>query len=412
MIRRNGKPHVLLIVENVSLARDHRLRKQAAALVAAGYRVSVICRHDSGNTAVPGAVVYEYAAPRDAASKLGFVREYGYSLAMALALMTKLFLRDRFDVVQVSGTPDIYFTITAPFRWLGCAIVFDQRDLSPELYEIRYGRRDAIYRLLCRLERSSYRAADHIIVVNESLAQIAQARASVDRARLTIVGNGPELRSIQHGVLAGDENPGRHYLCCWVGMMGPQDQVSLALEAVHHVVRVLGRTDCQFVFIGEGECRVPAIERAAALGITSFVSFPGWLRQELAFGCISSADIAIEPNLEDIVSPVKGMEYMAFGVPFVAFDVAETRRLAGGAAAYVTPGNFAALGEKIDALLRDPLRRAEMGRIGVQRIRDEFAWDHQQDAYLDVFRGLTDRARARTEPHTSTEHEMTSEAVG
>ncbi len=385
-------PHVLLIVENVSLARDHRLRKQVSALVAAGYRVSVISRRDPGNRAVPDVTVYEYPAPTDAASKVGFLREYGWSLAMAMWLMARLFVRDRFDAVQISGTPDIYFLITAPFRLIGPPVVFDQRDLSPELYEIRYGRRGAMYRLLCRLERSSYRYADHVIVVNESLAQIAQARGGLDRTRTSIVGNGPELRSaLTPDRMQPTLRHGRQYLCCWLGLMGPQDQLLLALDAVHHLVQVRGRTDCQFAFVGDGECRLPAMERAAELGLAAYVSFPGWLRQDVAFGYLASADLGIEPNLEDIVSPVKGMEYMAFGVPFVAFDVTETRRLAGESAAYAPPGDVAALAALIDELLDDPARRAAMGKTGRQRVQDTLAWDHQQRVYVDIFRTLVGR---------------------
>ena len=61
---------------------------------------------------------------------------------------------------------------------------------------------------------------------------------------------------------------------------------------------------------------------------------------------------------------MKGMEYMAFGVPFVAFDLSETRELAEGAAAYAEPGDVAGLASLIDDLLADPARRAAMGRTG------------------------------------------------
>jgi hypothetical protein len=81
---RSKRPaHVLLVVENISLARDHRLRKQAETLITAGYRVTVICRRDPGNRAVPGVRVRDYRAPADGRSKVGFAREYGYSLIRA-----------------------------------------------------------------------------------------------------------------------------------------------------------------------------------------------------------------------------------------------------------------------------------------------------------------------------------------
>src|SRR6266699_5018192 len=104
------RPRILLIVENVSLARDHRLQKQVMTLISDGYRVGVICRRDPGNHEWDGVRVHEYRAPADAESKLGFVREYGLSWVMAAWLTAKVFVTERFDAMQVSGTPEIYFT--------------------------------------------------------------------------------------------------------------------------------------------------------------------------------------------------------------------------------------------------------------------------------------------------------------
>ncbi len=381
--------HVLLVVENVSLARDHRLQKQVAALAASGYRVTVICRSDPENHEHPQARVREYRAPADARSKLGFVREYGYSWLMAAFLTMRVFLADRFDAIQISGTPDIYFTIGAAFKPLRRRLVLDQRDLSPELYEARYGRRDGlVYRALCRLERASYRAADHVITVNRSLEEIAYGRGGLPPGTVTVVGNGPVLARARKGPPRVGLKHGRRYLCCWLGLMGPQDRVDVALAAVRHVVHVIGRTDCHFAFVGDGEQRQASEELAAGLGVQDWVSFPGWARQEEAFAYLSTADLGLEPNLEEIVSPVKGMEYMAFGLPFVSFDLRETRALAAGAAAYARPGDVAGFACLVSELLDDPARRAEMGRAGRALVEDRLAWDRQEAAYLEVYRRL------------------------
>ena len=45
------QPHILLVVENVALARDHRLQKQVSSLHGHGYRVTVICRSDPARRA-------------------------------------------------------------------------------------------------------------------------------------------------------------------------------------------------------------------------------------------------------------------------------------------------------------------------------------------------------------------------
>lgn len=170
--------------------------------------------------------------------------------------------------------------------------------------------------------------------------------------------------------------------------MGPQDRLDLALRAIDHLIHGLGRADCHFAFVGDGEARVPSQRLASELGISDWVSFPGWAEQEDAYTFLSTSDLGLEPNMEEIVSPVKGMEYMAFSLPFVSFDLAETRALAGGAAAYAKPGDVPGYARLMDELLGDPARRAEMGRTGRLRIEKRLAWDRQEEAYLGVYQRL------------------------
>ncbi len=384
-------PHILLIVENVALARDHRLQKQAASLLAHGYRVTVICRRDPRNREF-GVRVRQYPAPVDAQSKLGFLWEYAYSWTMAAVLTLMVFVTDPFDAMQVSGTPDIYFTIGAPFKLLGRPLVLDQRDLSPDLYEVRYGRRGSVYRMLSWLERVSYRTADHLITVNHSLVDIACGRGGAKRESVTVVGNGPVLDRTRARRPSAELKRGGRFLCCWLGMMGPQDRVELAIQAVDHLVHGLGRTDCQFAFVGDGEEREALEQLCDRLSLRDWVFFPGWMREDDAFTYLATADLGLEPNLEEIVSPVKGMEYMAFGLPFVGFDLKETRVLAEDAAAYAPPGDIGAFAGLIDQLLADPERRVEMGRVGRRIVEERVAWDRQESSYVEVYQRLLARA--------------------
>jgi glycosyltransferase involved in cell wall biosynthesis len=377
---------VLLMVENVALARDHRLRKHAGALVQAGAQVTVICRRDPRNHAVAGVRVLDYPAPTDGSSKLGFVLEYLYSLLMAGGRTAQALLSGGFDVVQISSTPDVYFLLAAPLRLLRRRVVFDFKDLSPEMYAARYGRRDGLmYRLLLRFERASLRTADHVVVVNEAVREVAVRRGGVPATATTLVGNGPRLGDLAVRPVRPELRGGHRYLCCLVGMMGPQDSIDVGIEAVAHLVHTIGRTDCGFTFVGVGDAVDAAREQVARLRLQPWVSFPGWAEAHEVQDYLSTADLGFEPNLEPFVSPVKAMEYMAFGLPFVAFDLPETRRLAAGGAALAPPGDVVALAHLIDGLLADPARRREMGRAGRRAVEQSLAWEHQQRAYLSVF---------------------------
>jgi len=214
---------------------------------------------------------------------------------------------------------------------------------------------------------------------------------------VTIGGNGPVIEQTRKRPTRPELKQGRRFLCCWVGVMGPQDGLELALQAINHLVHKMGRQDCHFAFVGDGEARIAAIRLSDLLGIRDWVTFPGWADQDEAFTYLSTADLGLEPNLEEIVSPVKGMEYMAFGLPFVAFDLTETKVLGGAAAAYAAPADITGLARLVSELLDDPARRAEMGRIGRARVEQRFCWDRQQQAYVEVYRRLLAPRRNRAD---------------
>ena len=65
--------HVTVVVENVPLGVDTRLRKQVRDLSEAGYEVSVVTMRDPSNEAyrsLPGVRVLEYPAPPQAGGTL------------------------------------------------------------------------------------------------------------------------------------------------------------------------------------------------------------------------------------------------------------------------------------------------------------------------------------------------------
>jgi glycosyltransferase involved in cell wall biosynthesis len=397
--RRRGRDRrrILVVIENVPLARDHRAAKQVETLLEAGYQVSVISQRHADNRRSRnrhGLRLYEYPPPRAASGMLSFFYEYGYSLLAGSALVLRDFLAHGFGAIQTGHPPDLYFLLALPYKLAGRRFVVDQRDLSPEVFADRYGRdTGALPWLLRLLEQRSWRLADHVLCVNQTLRSVIVRRGRLPAGSVGVVGNGPVLSRTSPRPPRPDIKNGRRFLACWVGMMGPQDHVDLALSAVHHLVHSLGRDDCQFAYIGDGEMLPELKALVEHLGIADWVRFTGWLEESTCFDYLATADLAMDSNLQPEVSPVKGMEYMAFGVPFVAFDLDETRAMADGAALYLPPGDALALARAIAELLDDPARRAEMSRIGRRRVEEHLAWDRQSETYLRVYERLLGPAR-------------------
>ena len=78
--------------------------------------------------------------------------------------------------------------------------------------------------------------------------------------------------------------------------------------------------------------------------------------------------------LNDVSTMNKTMEYMAFELPVVAFDLRETRSSAGAAAVYVTPNDIHEYAKAIVQLMDDRGGRGQLAKIGRSRVEDELAW--------------------------------------
>lgn len=355
-------------------------------------------RRDPSNDdwrSVPGVRVLEFPAPPEPASILGYAAEYGLALVWAGALSARVLLRDRVDVIQLCQPPDVYVPLALAFRALGYRVVVDQRDLMSELYTARYERpRPLVAAALKRLERLSQATANQVLCVNQFLQERAMA-AGLPPGQVTVVRNGPLLDRVARAVPDPGVKQGRTYLCCWIGKMGRQDRLDLLVEAIRQFIHGLGRTDCQFAILGDGECFADTRRMVEEAGLDKWVTFTDWVPEEEVFRYLATADVGLDASLQVEVSPVKAVEYMAFEVPIVAFDLRETRAAAQDAAAYAPPGDVEGLARTIDALLDDPDRRARMGRIGGRRVQESLAWDRQAVTYLQVIEDLMrDRRRA------------------
>jgi glycosyltransferase involved in cell wall biosynthesis len=396
--RRGGgsRRRVLIIVQNLPVPLDRRVWLEACALRDAGFQVSVVCPKAPGDPSfqeLEGIRIRKYDPPPPTSGALSYAWEFAYCWVRALGLVLRAASREGFDVIQACNPPDTYWALAALFKPFGKRFVFDQHDLCPEVYVSRFpnGSR-VVRRALMLFERATYALADHVVATNESYRETAMGRGNVLVHRVTVVRTGPDPERLRKGTPVASWRHGRRYLCAYLGVMGPQDGVDLALRAAAAIVRS-GRDDVHFVFIGTGDSFDELVMLADDLGISDRVTFTGRAPDETVFEVFSTADVGLSPDplnpLNDVSTMNKTMEYMAFELPVVAFDLKETRVSAEDAAVYVQPNDTDAYADAITELLADPDRRAAMGRAGRQRVEQVLAWGHQAPRYVGVYEGLT-----------------------
>ena len=414
---------VLIIVQNLTVPFDRRVWLECGSLTQAGYDVSVVCPKGPGDPSyavLDGVELYKYRPYTSDGSRWAFIAEFLHSFVATLWLSLKAARRGPFAVVQSCNPPDIFWPIGILFRLLyGSRFVFDHHDLCPETYEVRYpSGAKSLLRGLSFLERRTVRSADHVIATNESYRDIDITRHGIDPQRVTVVRTGPDPQKLRRTEVDGQVRRGRACLVVYIGVMGPQDGVDIVVDVANVIVHELGRKDVGFVLIGSGECLDSLREKRDRLGLGEFVEFTGRVPDEMVTTIMSSADIGISPDpmnhLNELCTMNKTMEYMAFELPLVAFDLRETRVSAAGAALYAEPNDVHELASALVKLADDPSLRRSMGSTGRRRVELELAWAHQAPRYVAVYDRLCDvhrahGARSAADPGTVGENEAVLE---
>jgi glycosyltransferase involved in cell wall biosynthesis len=399
-----ARPRILIIVQNLPVPFDRRVWLECKALNAAGYDVTVVCpkgKEDPGRQVLDGVTLLKYRPYAPGGGGLGFVLEYAYSFLATLWLVLRARRHGRFAVLQACNPPDIFWPIA---RWLrrrdGTRFVFDHHDLCPELYDSRFPDGSALpKRGLLALEKATFRTADHVVSTNASYAEIAMRRGGKAPADVTVVRTGPDEERLRRKAVVPALRRGRKHLVAYIGVMGPQDGVDLAVRAAAHVVHDLGREDVAFTFMGSGDSYDQIVALRDELGLVDYVELPGRVPDNTVIDVLSTAALGLSPDpknpLNDVSTMNKTLEYMAFELPVVAFDLKETRVSAGDAATYVQSGDIAGCARAIVKLLDNDDERVVMGKAGRIRIEQELGWSYQREVYVAVYDSLVSRRRVR-----------------
>ncbi|MDP9250401.1 MAG: glycosyltransferase family 4 protein [Chloroflexota bacterium] len=382
---------------------DRRVWREAQTLRDAGWQVTVVCPRGEGarrwHERIDRIEVFRYPLPTTAAGLFNHLLEYAVAIPATLLLSLLAWRGRRFDVAHLCNPPDFLFPIGRLFRALGAAVVFDQHDLAPEVYVAQGGRKGgAVHRFLGWCEWATYRSADAVIATNETYRRFALTRGNVASGRLFVVRSAPDPRRIFRVGADDTLKAGRPYLVVYMGTMGPQDGVDLFVSAARSILDERPG-QVRFLAIGGGNQLEAVRAQAAGLGLSERdLAFSGRIPDEQVRVALSTADLAISPDpandFNEHCTMNKTLEYMAMGLPVVAFDLEETRVSAAEAALYAQPNDPMGLARLALQLLDEPERRASMAIVGRERIAGPLSWERSAEALLAAYRHAV-KARLR-----------------
>jgi glycosyltransferase involved in cell wall biosynthesis len=286
-------------------------------------------------------------------------REFALSDVVAFVRLWRYFRRQRFDFAQ-THTPKASFLGLPAARLSGTTAIYT---IHGALY---FRDNSRVANLMGWLfERWCCTWADIVLVQSREDERVLP-RAHVCRAgKIRYIGNGVVLDRFTAPVapVGPSSSPQVLMVSRLVREKGCADYLGLARD-LH------GRAE--FVHVGPVERdqrdALTSAEMAAAAGDVSFVGAVNDVRPYLA-----AADIVVLPSYREGI-PRVAMEAAAAGRPVVAYDVRGVREVLDPASGLLVPrGDTVALAAVVDALLKDPERRAALGRACQARVLERFS---------------------------------------
>jgi glycosyltransferase involved in cell wall biosynthesis len=280
-------------------------------------------------------------------------------------------------------------------------LVFDyQGSLADEAMSHGWVREGSFgHRCLGRAEAWINRRADFILVSSGPLAEHLAGRPAGDR--VAVIGDG-----VDGGVFRPGRDPGLRrrlgisgeaLLVVFLGLLTPYQGVDLLLESA----RRAGAEEPRLHFLVMGypdEARYR--ERTRELGQSGRVTFTGRVNYFEASSYLAEGDLAVAPKICRTESNGKLLNYLACGLPVVAFDTPVNREILGENAVYAElkpedeEQSACNLACALLALARDPGRRRRLGMEGRRLAEQEYSWDRSAARIEEIYRQLLEGGRS------------------
>jgi glycosyltransferase involved in cell wall biosynthesis len=175
----------------------------------------------------------------------------------------------------------------------------------------------------------------------------------------------------------------------FLGLLKPYQGVDSLLDAIQILVNTDQYTGAHFLIMG-----FPDVEKyqakAAALGLAAYTTFPGKIDYKRRKYYYALGDVAVAPKLSPTEGDGKIYDYLAMGLPIVAYDRPASKEILGDLAFFATLGDARSLADALYTALTDEARAADLGAQGRAMVVAKYSWlavgQRLVDAYTAVIR--------------------------
>ncbi|MCS7060368.1 MAG: glycosyltransferase family 4 protein [Anaerolineae bacterium] len=356
-----------------------RILEEARALQAQGHEVTILTYFKGKD--VPGLRIIRTApTPWRAHYEVGSSRhKFVFDILLSIRLL-RVLSRNRFDLIHAHLHEGalIGSLLSKPWRIPVC---FDyQGSLTDEMIQHGFMRANnpPVFRFWRGVENLANRLPDAIFTSTIQATEVLRSELGAHKLIYPLL-DGVNTDVFHPDVLTPAERNALRArwgiaptdtAVVFLGLLARHQGIDIILEAAARV-KAQGKA-VRWLVMG-----YPGVEQwrfaAAARGVSQEVIFTGRVAYSDAPRMLALGDIAIAPKLSLTEGSGKVLNYMAMGLPTVAFDTPGQTQYLGNLGLYASVGDREQLANHIISLLDQPERRRELGRL-LRARAEQFSW--------------------------------------
>ncbi len=374
-----------------------RILEEARVLQDMGNRVT-ICAYHKGDD-VDGLTVHRtLSIPWRRGYEVGSSRhKMAFDVLLSLKSL-QVSLRDRPDVIHAHlHEGALIGGILGRLR--GVPLVFDfQGSLTGEMVDHGFlNPRGPIYRLVRRLEELIDRLPAATIVSSDHARRLLQNDFQCASSRVDVIPDcvnaeffHPSLRYHPGDALRQRLGiPPDKRVVVYLGLLAEYQGIGLLLEAMRILANQM--PNVHLLLMGWPGVDVYT-RRAEELGLADRVTLTGRVPYGEAPRYLALGEVAVNSKISETEGSGKLLNYMAMGLPTVAFDTPVNREYLRDFGVYASPGNVPALARAIASLLEGRDRSEELGRRLRARAVECYSWKRAGERVMDVYDNVVGQA--------------------
>jgi glycosyltransferase involved in cell wall biosynthesis len=262
---------------------------------------------------------------------------------------------------------------------------------------------------LTRLERFINQQADAVMTSTHNAANLLRRDGAIAASRLhTVIDSvnterfrpydgSPQWQQQRAELRAQLGIPAGRKIVVYIGLLAPYQGTNLLIDAAR--LLCARQPNLHFLIMGHPD---PASYRqyAAALGIEDRVTLPGRIIYRDLHSYLALGDVAVAPKMSLTEGNGKISNYMAMGLPVVAFDTPVSREILGDLGIYAQLGSAEDLAARLELALNDEALAARLSQCLRARAVSNFSWERAacqiEEIYCQVIEPQSAEHRAQS----------------